>query len=394
MKIMKKLSVFLMGIFALAMMASCSSSDDSSTGGVPSLKEGITKTLTLKIAGNSTTGRASAAVAAGSEATINELIVVIYDNDLDKIEGISKVTSPTVTSNTITQTVHFNTTKPSVFVLANVPMNSVDAALGQNLTSFKDCMANLDVTAAGDGLSQVTNHLPMVGSTSTLSAGASENSFTANVTLHRMVARVVLNNITTNFSNGESFTVTDVFMKNVNSESSFMHSDIAAEAGTFATLKGFPTVQTLVDGLMADPNNKTWLHNSYATTPWSNTTPAYFYVFPNNNTVFAQQTQIVIKGKYIDNDNPSPGVDKYYVAVVNRAPDAEGKITYTDNPDAGTGAILGNRIYEIAVTITGEGQAASDVEADVDPIPAGQNNVELTVNVAEWPVAIRQSVKF
>jgi hypothetical protein len=234
----------------------------------------------------------------------------------------------------------------------------------------------------------------MVGSTSTLSAGASENSFTANVTLHRMVARVVLNNITTNFSNGESFTVTDVFMKNVNSESSFMHSDIAAEAGTFATLKGFPTVQTLVDGLMADTNNKAWLHNSYATTPWSNTTPAYFYVFPNNNTVFAQQTQIVIKGKYIDNDNPSPGVDKYYVAVVNRAPDAEGKITYTDNPDAGTGAILGNRIYEIAVTITGKGQTASDVEADVDPIPAGQNNVELTVNVAEWPVAIRQSVNF
>lgn len=394
MKIMKKLSVFLMGIFALAMMASCSSSDDSSTGGVPSLKEGITKTLTLKIAGNSTTGRASAAVAAGSEATINELIVVIYDNDLDKIEGISKVTSPTVDSNTITQTVHFNTTKPSVFVLANVPMNSADAALGQNLATFKGLLANLDVTVAGDGLTQIANHLPMVGSTSTLAAGASENAFTASVTLHRMVARVVLNSITTNFSNGESFTVTDVFMKNVNSECSFMHSDIAAEAGTFATLKGFPTVQTLVDGLMADTNNKAWLANSYATTPWSNSTPAYFYVFPNNNTIFAQQTQIVIKGKYIDNDNLSPGVDRYYVAVVNRAPDADGKITYTDNPDAGTGAIIGNRIYEISVTITGEGQDETDVEADVDPIPAGQNNVELTVNVAEWPVAIRQSVNF
>ena len=383
-----------MGIFALTMMASCSSSDDSSTGGANGLKEGITKTLTLKITGNSTTGRASAAVAAGSEATINELIVVIYDNELNKVEGISKVTSPTVASNTITQTVHFTTTKPSVFVLANVPMNSVDAALGQNLTTFKGLLANLDVTVAGDGLTQIANHLPMVGSTSTLAAGASENAFTASVTLHRMVARVVLNSITTNFYNGESFTVTDVFMKNVNSESSFMHSDIAAEAGTFATLKGFPTVQTLVDGLMADTNNKTWLHNSYATTPWSNTTPAYFYVFPNNNTVFAQQTQIVIKGKYIDNDNPSPGVDKYYVAVVNRAPDAEGKITYTDNPDAGAGAILGNRIYEIAVTITGEGQTASDVEADVDPIPAGQNNVELTVNVAEWPATIHQNVNF
>ena len=383
-----------MGIFALAMMASCSSSDDSSTGGANGLKEGITKTLTLKITGNSTTGRASAAVAAGSEATINELIVVIYDNELNKVEGISKVTSPTVASNTITQTVHFNTTKPSVFVLANVPMNSADAALGQNLATFKGLLANLDVTVAGDGLTQIANHLPMVGSTSTLTAGASENAFTASVTLHRMVARVVLNSITTNFYNGESFTVTDVFMKNVNSECSFMHSDIAAEAGTFATLKGFPTVQTLVDGLMADTNNKTWLHNSYATTPWSNTTPAYFYVFPNNNTVFAQQTQIVIKGKYIDNDNPSPGVDKYYVAVVNRAPDAEGKITYTDNPDAGTGAILGNRIYEIAVTITGEGQTASDVEADVDPIPAGQNNVELTVNVAEWPATIHQNVNF
>ena len=183
-------------------------------------------------------------------------------------------------------------------------------------------------------------------------------------------------------------------MKNVNSECSFMHSDIAAEAGTFATLKGFPTVQTLVDGLMAPSNNKAWLANSYATTPWSNSTPAYFYVFPNNNTVFAQQTQIVIKGKYIDNDNPSPGVDRYYVAVVNCVPDAEGKITYTDNPDAGTGAIIGNRIYEIAVTITGEGQTASDVEADVDPIPAGQNNVELTVNVAEWPATIHQNVSF
>lgn len=391
MKIMKKLSVFLMGIFALTMMTSCSSSDDNSAGGSTGLKEGVTKTLTLKISGNGT-GRASAAVASGSEATINEMIVVIYDNSSNKVEGITKITSPSVNANTITQTVHFTTTTPSVFVLANVPMNVADAAIGQNLETFKNVLADLDVTVAGDGLSQVSNHLPMVGSTSTLT-NVAENSFTASVTLHRMVARVVLNSITTNFSNGESFTVTDVFMKNVNSKSSFMHSDIASEAGTNATLKGFPTVNTLVDGLEAD-GSKAWLTNSYATTAWSNGTPAYFYVFPNNNTVFAQQTQIVIKGKFINGEHQAPGVDRYYVAVVNRAPDAEGKITYTDNPDAGTGAILGNRIYEIAVTITGEGQTASDVEADVDPIPAGQNNVELTVNVAEWPATIHQNVNF
>ena len=123
---MKKLSLILMSIFALGLITSCSSSNDENVTTGPDLVTG-TKTLTINITGaNPMAGRSTGTLNSGQlqvpgdEATINNLIVIVYDNDLGKFETANKFVNPDAPGGTITEKVYFKTTNPSVFVLANV----------------------------------------------------------------------------------------------------------------------------------------------------------------------------------------------------------------------------------------------------------------------------------
>jgi hypothetical protein len=420
---MKKLSLILMSILALGLMASCSSSDDNTTNVNNNELVKGTKTLTLNIVGaQPMSGRSMGSFSTeegnplqvgGNEATINNLIVIVYDNATGKFETANKFANPNVNNNEISVKAYFNSTSPSVFVLANVPLNTVDGIVGQNLDAFKALTASLNLTSiTGDasGTSQVPTNLPMVGSTTTLTAinaTPTNVDFSATVTLHRMVSRVALTSFTTNFSTtGESFTITDVFLKHVNTTSNFLHADVAADAAK-ATMNGAPTLGALHDGLLVGnpssvPSIANYLETSYQSTAWNNGptggTPAYFYVFPNDNSSFDAKTQLVIKGLYKANDNSSPE-ERYYVCVVNAVPDGT-KVTYTAPTggslpsDAGSGTVAANRKYSLKVTVTGTPQIPSDVAQDVDPNPIGTNNVQLTIEVAEWAADIIQNVSF
>ena len=310
---MKKLSLILMSVLALGLMASCSSSDDNTTNVNNNELVKGTKMLTLNIVGaQPMSGRSMGSFSSeegnplqvgGNEATINNLIVIVYDNTTGKFETANKFANPNVTNNEISVKAYFNSTNPSVFVLANVPLNTVDGIVGQNFAAFEALRASLNLTSiTGDasGTSQVPTNLPMVGSTTTLTAiNASPTNvdFSATVTLHRMVSRVALTSFTTNFSStGESFTITDVFLKHVNTSSSFLHNtsssflhaDVAADAAR-ATMNGAPTVEGLHDGLVVGnpspvPSIASYLETSYQSTAWNNGlpstpaagTPAYF----------------------------------------------------------------------------------------------------------------------
>ena len=424
---MKKLSLILMSILALGLMASCSSSDDNTTNVNNNELVKGTKMLTLNIVGaQPMSGRSMGSFSSeegnplqvgGNEATINNLIVIVYDNTTGKFETANKFANPNVTNNEISVKAYFNSTNPSVFVLANVPLNTVDGIVGQNFAAFEALRASLNLTSiTGDasGTSQVPTNLPMVGSTTTLTAiNASPTNvdFSATVTLHRMVSRVALTSFTTNFSStGESFTITDVFLKHVNTSSSFLHADVAADAAR-ATMNGAPTVEGLHDGLLVGnpssvPSIAKYLETSYLSTAWNNGlpstpaagTPAYFYVFPNNNSSFDAKTQLVIKGKY-KATSTSGEEDRYYVCVVNAVPDGT-KVTYTAPAgsslpsDAGSGTVAANRKYSLKVTVTGTPQTEDQVEHDIDPNPIGSNNVQLTIEVAEWAADIIQNVSF
>ena len=408
MKIMKKLGLILMSIIALGMMTSCSSSNDENVNTGPVLKDGVTKTLTLNIKGG--ISRTVGALPA-DEAKVNNLLVLVYDNNTEgetaqKFERVVKIENPVVgEAGGDKPKVFFKTTNPSFFVLANVPLNIADGLVGQGLTEFQALTASLDITSidgTSNGASQISTALPMVGSTSTIT-NVGENSFTADIPLYRMVSRVVLNSFTTNYagaSEGESFTVTDVFLFNVNSTSSFANTDITSD--TKASLRGEPTTGTPCVGMrLADEANNNnvselplaqYMINSFTSAaPYS--TPVYFYVFPNKASVYGNKTKLIIKGTYHASSVDVTGTPKYYVCVVNAAPEA-GKIGYGDNPiaDAGTGTIGANRTYSINITAVGAPVDEAKAGSSEDPASEGASNIEMTVSVTPWAANIVQNV--
>jgi hypothetical protein len=250
----------------------------------------------------------------------------------------------------------------------------------------------------------------MVGSATTLTqpdAGVATN-FAASVTLYRMVSRVALTKFTTDFvTSGRSFTVTDVFLKHVNTTSSFLHEQIAADAAK-ATMNGSPTVGAPHDGWLVpstqsnaeNPAIASYLISSYGS-GWNGTAPAYFYVFPNTGSAFANKTQLVIKGEYKKDNTSTSTETRYYVCVVNAVPDGE-NVTYApgSTTDAGSGTIAANRKYSLEVKVTDGADGSKvpltpdEVATGIDPDPLGSNNVQLTITVADWAADIVQKVTY
>ena len=403
---MKKLGLILMSIIALGMMTSCSSSNDENVNTGPVLKDGVTKTLTLNIKGG--ISRTVGALPA-DEAKVNNLLVLVYDNNTEgetaqKFERVVKIENPVVGEAAGDKPkVFFKTTNPSFFVLANVPLNIADGLVGQGLTAFQALTASLDITSidgTSNGASQISTALPMVGSTSTIT-NVGENSFTADIPLYRMVSRVVLNNFTTNYAGEASFTVTDVFLYNVNSTSTFANTDITSD--TKASLRGEPTTGTPCVGMnLADEANggtvsilplAQYMINSFTSAaPYSASTPVYFYVFPNKASVYGNKTKLIIKGTYHASSVDVTGTTKYYVCVVNAAPEP-GKVVYGQSiADAGTGTIGANRTYSINITAVGAPVDEAKAGSSEDPASEGASNIEMTVSVTPWAANIVQNV--
>ena len=403
---MKKLSLILMSIIALGMMTSCSSSNDENVNTGPVLKDGVTKTLTLNIKGG--ISRTVGALPA-DEAKVNNLLVLVYDNNTEgetaqKFERVVKIENPVVGSSAGDKPkVFFKTTNPSFFVLANVPLNIADGLVGQGLTAFQALTASLDITSidgTSNGASQISTALPMVGSTSTIT-NVGENSFTADIPLYRMVSRVVLNSFTTNYAGEASFTVDEVFLYNVNSTSTFANTDITSD--TKASLRGEPTTGTPCVGMnLADEANggtvsilplAQYMINSFTSAaPYSASTPVYFYVFPNKASVYGNKTKLIIKGTYHASSVDVEGTTKYYVCVVNAAPEP-GKVVYGESiADAGTGTIGANRTYSINITAVGAPVDEAKAGSSEDPASEGASNIEMTVSVTPWAANIVQNV--
>ena len=394
-----------MSIIALGMMTSCSSSNDENVNTGPVLKDGVTKTLTLNIKGG--ISRTVGALPA-DEAKVNNLLVLVYDNNTEgetaqKFERVVKIENPVVGEAAGDKPkVFFKTTNPSFFVLANVPLNIADGLVGQGLTAFQALTASLDITSidgTSNGASQISTALPMVGSTSTIT-NVGENSFTADIPLYRMVSRVVLNSFTTNYAGEASFTVTDVFLYNVNSTSSFANTDITSD--TKASLRGEPVTSTPCVGMrLADEANGStvsnlplaqYMINNFSAAPYSASTPVYFYVFPNKASVYGNKTKLIIKGTYHASSADETGTTKYYVCVVNAAPEP-GKVVYGESiADAGTGTIGANRTYSINITAVGAPVDEAKAGSSEDPASEGASNIEMTVSVTPWAANIVQNV--
>lgn len=421
---MKKVLAFFAGLFALGMITSCTNSDDVNVnnGGttIPT-----TKTLTLNISGSNPASRIAGIPSVQDEATINNLMVVIIDNDTHVIEKIQKFGN-----GTLTQTVKYATEHPSVVVLANFPdafyQDVAPNASTMSLEYLKAKTLDIENTVIAENGPQVATNLPMIGSTATLEQALDgeqqpvANAYTADVVLHRMVARVNLAGVTLNLSAGESFVPEAVFIKNGYTVSNISSSHIAAldgEKSSWFNLDGFPALTVFKDGFFEnnvgtepEPTHNAiagYFKNTYpasgdgAFVPGEqDQTQASFYIYPNHNIDFAERTQLVIKGKYTTTPEVGDPVteDTYYVVVINREPGADvtygvsGEDTNVGNAVRGTGNIEANYIYNISATITGKGQSEEDFNNNEDP--KGKYGLTVNITVENWLTTINQNVTF
>ncbi len=252
--------------------------------------------------------------------------------------------------------------KSGAFAGATTESDFLQKVQQLSYTTSDKGQGNTNATTAGG---QTITALPMCSKETSLTlSGSSATSMSVDLT--RVVARVSLSSITTNFDSsgpyaGATFTPTEVFMYNVDDQ--YEWNGTASASAT--TVSGESTASTSFAYLGTGTTNYT--------APTSKS-PQFFYVFPHGST---SPTKLVIKGTF----TPKGGTAQtmYYPVVVNHAQsnttftDASGNTT-TNTDDA---TIEANKTYNITVKITGLG--VTDPSNDVDP-----SSVTINSQVQDW----------
>jgi hypothetical protein len=376
----------------LCLLSSCSSeelTEKPSTG--PQ-----TLTLNLKPAGT----RAAVYTDPGTKAenTINSVTIGIFDkNTGNAVKTIQEVAGSLTPSITTSQLVDGD------IVLVAVNAKSGTFAGAKTVTDFENKTLAIDDALASSNSSATTvtsNNLPMFG-IGTI-AGSSP-SFSADVTVYHMVAKITLKSLSVNFSTtgaypAATFTPTEVFMSNVpdaldfypvvdanmTSYSKFATSsklyqgessvsdNLKAYLGTGSDLTSIPTIKnTKLSGVTG---------GSYYN--WGTVSPVtsilYLYTMPSSD---ATASRLVIKGMF-DPDGPgeNKAVPVYYPVNINYNSDKGSAV------DGGTvKQVYPNKNYIIDVTIQSKG---SEHPTDaIDPQTA-----TATITVKDFTTATQSNV--
>jgi hypothetical protein len=377
---MNKFIYLFITLFAIG-FSSCSKDDVSQ-------ETGVATTLKVSITGIGVNTKAHSAIIvndAGStvgtgEAKINRITVAVFKaasantvDDSDPVDVIYETVALTGSSVSVPVTAG----NRSVLVVANAP-----AGAFENITTrsgFKSKTLSLDLTAKGvDGeaesveSTQSISNLPMEGEI-TYVTGTTINTgttTTASVILKRLVARVAITSITTQFSGAyanATFTPTEIFLYNANTSFTW---------GSVASTSLFKQGETLVPA-----NYCSYLGNTVSGYTTNIGDPYYFYTFPNDAT---SPTKLVIKGTFDpDGGTASNAKTVYYPIVINLY-----NVNTSNLPDgaSSTAKIEANKAYNLTAIIKGEGSTGASV--DITPV-----NLTVNVSVQAW-TAVPQNVVF
>src|SRR5574344_56810 len=211
---------------SVGMMTSCSSSDTEETnvnrGTVPA-------TVTLKFMTSNGLTRTSGAIPTSTtfgegENAVSTCVVGVFDaapttensNDANTVTLVKETEAITKEKLEIST----NTSAKYVYMAANINHDDVTAALSTRLAKFKTITCNLNETKNTDGNGQETTKLPMSGGGAITYDAQNTTSGTGSIILSRLVARVALSSLKTDFSSNPigSFQPTEIFMYNVNDQ--------------------------------------------------------------------------------------------------------------------------------------------------------------------------------
>lgn len=332
------------------------------------------------------------------ENAISSLTIALFDNN-DNVVNITDFaattagdvkaweTSSAPASGTITVTVSTQGLQSGYKVMAVANTTAGKFSTATTLTQFKDIKNTIDEALdAGSDVEKDTN-LPMLGVGTIKPSATTGIDFEADIKVYHMVAKVSIETLNRAFSgiySAATFTVTDVYLKNVPSAQPFWYT---------------PSTESVVGS-----DTKPYLGAGSSVDLTDNTKKLFFYTMPNNQTD-DNATKIIIKGEFDpDGAGSATATTVYYPIyldyVAPATPGVAGTAAtgtlpgYTDF-DGTTSIVTGGRTpkvvypndwYKISVTLKAVGTTDEDV--DLDP-----QAVQVNVTAQDF-TATTQSVTF
>jgi len=347
---MKKINKTFVGLFLMALtvaggFTSCaySSEDEQSGADQPN---GLV--LNIKTTSVGTTRTALTSVTDDNEQNVKNMVVGIFKTDgtpasitsytmdaATSAQGLSKnITTSYTASTAATKKIEVD---DKVLVALNVPdARLTDFTAAASYAGFKALALTIaeTITHTASGTAIAEDALPMFGE---CKVAASGNTFTADVTVIHMVAKVTLASLTVDFSEtlhtNAAFTPKEVFLLNVPDETDYGYTwtsganytygfgqiddtnapktNYYTGESTLTTGGTFPTGATTEQKFQADYIGSGVLSLSEMQTGATAVSGYTFYTLPNNSATY--NTKLVIKGKYTDNKTlDATGHDAYY----------------------------------------------------------------------------------
>ncbi len=324
-------------------------------------------------AGTRASGTSEPATDNTGESKISSLVVGFFDKDNNKIDIQTKTYSSSPSTETFTLSLPTTGISDCTAVaVANAPAATVTALSG--------CTTKADFLACTVSMSSdiTSTSLPMSGDVKT-SADASSftlaNGTVLKVELVRMVARITLTSIKTNFSapyTSATVKLQRVFLRNAISTALVNPTFTMPDSPAFLT--GGSSVTYLQEDLSASPKSVTTSNTIPASIPYY-----YFYAFANNSST--SPTAFVIQALF-DADGSGTTYSEetvYYPVIIGKK--ANG---YTGG--GATGLVSRNTKYSLGVTIKSKGASSPDATIE-------DGAISLTVSVKSWADA-PQDVEF
>lgn len=324
-------------------------------------QEGQKASITLSLVGTELATRSTGTIPnQTADNSINKIMVFIFNTSNGEIDRMKVATPSEITNKSVSITGTSGTR--DIYVVVNYP--TADSTALANVATVTDLKA---VTA--DLKNENEANFRMIGKKVNQTINAGSNTIA--IIVSRLVARIALTNITTNFSGGlagKSLAIDSIYLLNVIGSKSYQDSSFFVSS---------PTIYNRTAPGLAFP-----IFDAYGTPASVNNTTAYntisgyangnhYYVYANNGTTFTTSTKLIITGML-------NGIRTYYPIAINVSGNG-----YTP----GTAGITANSQYSITANITGFGSTTPTT-------PVISANLTITVTPQNWATIINQNVSF
>ena len=399
-----KWSTCIAGMLLAFSLTSCVSESDE-TPEVPTGDGTLVININSTPVGATTRSTDLSSVTESTEKTVSNLVIGIFRPANDATNANAKVEIQTLSSlnhdlsaNNLQSVTSIARESGSaslnvaagdvVLAVCNVPADIVsDLEAAATSTAFREVAFSIDnalifnnddnAAYANSGTAEAPATLPMYGE-GTIAAHASiTGAFTADVTVRHMVAKVTLNQVKLETTDGSiQFTPTQVFLTRVPQKADFKFSDYSNWTYAFntANTKYYQGEQDFGGSATDGTQYRDYLSTAALSgTTLSSANPNYgtkyvFYTMPSDNTTDATVTRLVVKGTWSD-DGGANTTTVYYPIKLS---------TVSAIGVVGAASIQPNSHYKIDLVIKRAG--SSDQATDL----SSTNTAQANVSFSDW----------